>query len=54
MRGALPSQALLIVGQLVASKTAQGAIDQHDGYQRIKTTLQALQGTLALEVEGHE
>lgn len=50
---ALPSQALLIVGQLVASKQAQDATDHRDGYQRIKTTLSALQGTLALEVAGH-
>jgi len=50
---ALPSQALLIVGQLVATNQAQGALDHHDGYQRIKTTLQALQGALALEVAGH-
>ena len=51
---ALPSQALLIVGQLVASKQAQDATDHHDGYQRIKASLNALQGTLALEVAGHE
>jgi phage regulator Rha-like protein len=51
---ALPSQALLIVGQLVASKTAHGASDHHDGYQRIKSSLQALLGTLALEVAEHE
>jgi len=47
---ALPSQALLIVGQLVATKTAQAASDHRDGYQRIKSSLQALQGALALEV----
>lgn len=50
---ALPHQAMLIVAQLVASKAAQGASDHHDGYQRIKTSLTALQGTLALEVS-HE
>jgi len=49
----LPQQALLIVGQLVASKAAQGAVDHHDGYQRIKSSLQALQGAIALEVS-HE
>lgn len=49
---ALPQQALLIVAQLVASKAAQGAADHHDGYQRIKATLQAVQGAIALEVAG--
>ena len=47
---ALPQQALLIVGQLVATNQAQGATDHHDAYQGIKTTLKALQGVLALEV----
>lgn len=47
---ALPQQALLIVGQLVASKAAQGATDHHDGYRCIKSSLQALQGAIALEV----
>lgn len=47
---ALPQQALLIVAQLVASKAAQGATDHHDGYQRIKASLQAVQGAIALEV----
>lgn len=47
----LPEQALLIVGQLVASNAAQGATDHHDGYQRIKTVLQALQAVTMLE--GH-
>jgi len=51
---ALPQQALLIVGQLVASKAAQSAVDHHDGYQLAKASLQALHGTLALEVIGHE
>ncbi|MDD5479503.1 Rha family transcriptional regulator [Rhodoferax sp.] len=50
---ALPQQALLIVGQLVASKTAQGATDHHDAYPRIKNSLQALTGVIALEVAGH-
>lgn len=45
---ALPQQALLIVGQLVASKATQGATDHHDGYQSIKSNLQALQGAIAL------
>lgn len=49
----LGGQALLIVGQLVASKAAQGATDHHDAYPRIKNSLQALQGVLALEVS-HE
>ena len=51
---ALPQQALLIVGQLVATNQAHGATDHHDAYQGIKTTLKAPQGTLALEVAGHE
>ena len=51
---ALPQQALLIVGQLVATNQAQGAADHHDGYQRIKTGLTALQGAIALEVASHE
>jgi len=46
----VPQQALLIVGQLVASKAAQGASDHHDGYRCIKSNLQALQGAIALEV----
>ena len=50
----LPQQALLIVGQLVAAKAAQGATDHRDGYQLAKAGLQALQGALALEVAGHE
>jgi phage regulator Rha-like protein len=48
---ALPQQALLIVGQLVAAKAAQGATDHHEGYQRIKTNLTALQGVIALEMQ---
>jgi phage regulator Rha-like protein len=51
---ALPNQALLIVGQMVATNQAQGALDHRDGYQRIKNSLQALQGTLALEVTCHD
>ena len=47
---ALPQQALLIVGQMVAAKAAQGASNHHDGYQCIKANLQALQGAIALEV----
>jgi phage regulator Rha-like protein len=53
-RAALPSQALLVIGQLVATNQAQGALDHRDGYQRIKNSLQALQGTLALEVTCHD
>ena len=52
-RAALPQQALLIVGQLVATNQAQGATDHHDAYPRIKNSLQALQGVLALEVAQH-
>ena len=51
---ALPQQALLIVGQLVATNQAHGATDHHDAYQGIKTTLKALQGVIALEVASHE
>jgi phage regulator Rha-like protein len=47
---AMPQQALLIVGQLVASKAAQGATDHHDGYRSIKSNLQALHGAIALGV----
>ena len=50
---ALPQQALLIVGQLVATNQAQGATDHHLAYQGIKTTLKALHGVLALEVASH-
>lgn len=49
-RAGVPQQALLIVGQLVASKAAQGATDHHDGYRSIKSNLQALQGAIALGV----
>jgi phage regulator Rha-like protein len=38
-----PQQALLIVGLMVASQGTQGATDHHDGYQNIKTNLQALE-----------
>lgn len=38
----LPEQAMLIVGHAMAARAAQGATDHHDGYQRIKSTLQAL------------
>lgn len=47
---ALPHQAMLIVGQLVASNATLGATDHRDGYQRIKTTLQALGAVAQLEV----
>jgi len=47
---ALPQQALLIVGQMVASKAAQSATDHHEGYRCIKSNLQALQGAMALGV----
>lgn len=51
---ALPQQALLIVGQLVAANAVQGAVDHHDGYQRIKATLQALGAVAQLEVASHD
>jgi phage regulator Rha-like protein len=47
----MPHQAMLIVGQLVASNATLGATDHHDGYQRIKTNLTALQGVIALEMQ---
>ena len=47
----LPQQALLIVGQLVALNEAKGATDHHDAYPRIKNSLQAVQGVLALKLE---
>ncbi|MDD2809279.1 Rha family transcriptional regulator [Rhodoferax sp.] len=50
---AMPQQALLIVGHLVASKTVQGATDNRDAYQGIKATLHALEGALALEGGAH-
>jgi phage regulator Rha-like protein len=52
-RAALPQQALLIVGQLVATNQAKGATDHHDAYPRIKNSLLALQGVLALAVAQH-
>ena len=51
---ALPQQALLIVGQLVATNQAQGATDHHAAYRGIKNSLQALRGVIALECAGHE
>ena len=51
---ALPQQALLIIGQLVASKAAQDATDHHAAYQCIKASLQALQGAIALKGPGHD
>ena len=48
VRAGLPQQAMLIVGQLVASNQAQDATDHHEAYQRIKSNLQARQGVLAL------
>jgi phage regulator Rha-like protein len=50
---ALPHQAMLIVGQLVASNATQGAADHHDGYQRIKANLQALGAVAQLGVAQH-
>lgn len=46
----LPEQAMLIVGHAMAARAAQGAIDHRDGYQRIKTTLQALAVVTGLEM----
>jgi phage regulator Rha-like protein len=50
----LPHQAMLIVGQLVASNATLGATDHHDGYQRIKASLQALGAVAQLGVASHE
>lgn len=50
---ALPQQAMLIVGQMVAANAVQGAVDHHDGYQRMKATLQALGAVAQLEVASH-
>lgn len=50
----LRNQAMLIIGQLVAAKATQGATDHHDGYQRIKTSLQALGAVAQLEVASYE
>ena len=47
---ALPRQALLIVGQMVAAKATQGTTDHHDGDQRIKSSLKALGAVAQLEV----
>lgn len=52
-RAALPQQALLIVGQLVATQQALGATDHHDAYPRIKNSLQVLTDVLALGVASH-
>ena len=46
----LPEQAMLIVGHAMAARAAQGAVDHRDGYQRIKTTLQALAAVTGLEM----
>ena len=50
----VPQQALLIVGQLVASKAAQGATDHHAAYQCAKSSLHAIRGAIALPVVNHE
>jgi phage regulator Rha-like protein len=46
---ALPQQALLIVGQLVAANAVLGAINHIDGYQRMKEKLLALGAVARLE-----
>ena len=45
---ALPQQALLIVGQMVAANQVQGATDHRDAYQRAKNSLQTLTSVIAL------
>ena len=44
-----PQQAMLIVAQAVAANALQGSIDHHEGYQRVKQCLIALQTVVALE-----
>ena len=48
----MPKQAMLIVAQLVAARAMQSGHDHHDGYQRVKQSLQALADCAQLKV-GH-
>lgn len=45
----VPQQALMIVAQEMAAVAMQSANDHHDGYQRVKFTLKALQNMTRLE-----
>lgn len=45
---AMPEQAMLIVAQAVARNALQGAADHHEGYQRVKQCLRALEAVTAL------
>ncbi|WP_374256448.1 Rha family transcriptional regulator [Aquabacterium sp.] len=44
----MPEQAMLIVAQAVAKNALQGAADHHEGYQRVKLCLNALEAATAL------
>lgn len=43
----LPQQAMLILAQAVATNALQGAVDHHEGYQRVKQCLNALAAVTA-------
>jgi phage regulator Rha-like protein len=43
----LPQQAMLILAQAVATNALQGAVDHHEGYQRVKLCLHALAAVTA-------
>lgn len=50
----LPRQSMLTVAQAVAASALQGALDHHDGYQRVKRALnafEAMTNTLRLAVD---
>jgi len=47
---AIPKQALLIVGQMMASSAMRGSTDHRVGYQRVKQQLLALTAATMLEV----
>lgn len=44
----MPEQAMLIVAQAVATNALHGAADHHEGYQRVKLCLHALEAVTAL------
>ena len=46
---AIPQQAMLIVAQTVAARAMQSGVDHHDGYQRVKQSLQAFSACTMLE-----
>jgi phage regulator Rha-like protein len=50
----LPQQAMLILAQAVATNALQGALDHHEGYQRVKQCLHALAAVTAPKAQiGH-